>query len=207
LLLLSSLILGLAQAALLPPFEGFDEHGHYSYIQQVAETGHWPRLNDRMSKDVDDYLAVAPGPDSIPRQWSHHQFFAAPATITATARDALPAPPPLYYYLQAPLYHATTTLSFAGQIFVLRAFSYLLAWAGLCIMAIAALRGHIPERGALPVALAIAAWPLLFPMWFPEMGRIGNDSLITIFAALLSILVWRVAASGATRHYVLLGVV
>ena len=63
LLLLSSLILGLAQAALMPPFEGFDEHGHYSYIQQVAETGHWPRLNERMSKDVDDYLALAPGPD------------------------------------------------------------------------------------------------------------------------------------------------
>ena len=92
LLLLSSLILGLAQAALMPPFEGFDEHGHYSYIQQVAETGHWPRLNERMSKDVDDYLALAPGPDSIPRQWSHHDFFQAQPGVIAAARDAIQSP-------------------------------------------------------------------------------------------------------------------
>src|SRR5829696_5963987 len=119
LLLLSSLILGLAQAALLPPFEGFDEHGHYSYVQQVAETGHWTRLNDRMSQDVDAHLAIAPGPDAIPRQWSYHNFFDEPTRVAA-ARDAIQSPrpgsrawapgrienwqaqhPPLYYYLVA----------------------------------------------------------------------------------------------------------
>jgi hypothetical protein len=94
LLLLSSLLLGLAQAALLPPFEGFDEHGHYSYIQQVADTGRWPLLGARMSKDVDDYLALAPGPDSIPRKWSHHAFFTAPAGVIAAARDWIQSPRP-----------------------------------------------------------------------------------------------------------------
>jgi 4-amino-4-deoxy-L-arabinose transferase-like glycosyltransferase len=226
LMLLSSLLLGLAQAALLPPFEGFDEHAHYSYIQQVAETGHWPRLGDRMSKDVDDYLALAPGPDSIPRKWSHHAFFSASANVVATARDWIHSPrpqprawtpgqienwqaqhPPLYYALLAPVYRATRTLSFAGQLYALRAFSCLLAWAGLCIVAVAALRGAIPERAAAPVALAIAAWPLLFPMWFPEMGRLGNDSLATVFAALLFLVAWRVVATNATRHFILLGVV
>ena len=226
LLLLSSLILGLAQAALLPPFEGFDEHGHYSYIQQVAETGHWPRLNERMSKDVDDYLARGPGPDSIPRQWSHHDFFQAPAGVVAAARDAIQSPragprgwtpgqienwqaqhPPLYYYLAAPVYRATKSLSFAGQLFALRAFSYLIAWIGLCITAVAALRGGIPERAALPLMFAIAAWPLIFPMWFPEMARLGNDSLVTVFAALLSVLAWRVSTAGEPRHYLMLGVV
>jgi 4-amino-4-deoxy-L-arabinose transferase-like glycosyltransferase len=226
LMLFASLLLGLAQAALIPPFEGFDEHGHYSYIQQVAETGRWPRLNDRMSKDVDDYLALAPGPDSIPRQWSHHQFFTAPATIIAAARDFLQSPrpqprpftpgtienwqaqhPPLYYAVLAPVYRATKALSFAGQMFALRAASYLIAWLGLCIAAVAALRGAIPERAAAPVLLAIAAWPLLFPMWFPEMGRLGNDSMVTVFAALLSVLAWRVVAVGTTRHLILLGIV
>jgi 4-amino-4-deoxy-L-arabinose transferase-like glycosyltransferase len=226
LMLLSSLLLGLAQAALIPPFEGFDEHGHYSYIQQVAETGRWPRLNDRMSKDVDDYLALAPGPDSIPRQWTHHQFFAAPTSVIAAARDWIQSPrpqprgftpggienwqaqhPPLYYALMAPVYRATGTLSFAGQMFALRACSYLLAWAGLCIVAVAAWRGAIPERAAAPVLLAIAAWPLIFPMWFPEMGRIGNDSLIMVFAALLFWLAWRIVAAGTTLHFILLGLV
>jgi 4-amino-4-deoxy-L-arabinose transferase-like glycosyltransferase len=225
LMLLSSLLLGLAQAALIPPFEGFDEHGHYSYIQQLAETGHWPLLGARMSKDVDDYLALGPGPDSIPRQWSHHQFFTAPASVIAAARDWVQSPrpqprpftpgaienwqaqhPPLYYALLAPVYRATRTLSFASQIFALRAFSYLLAWAGLCIVAVAALRGAIPERAAAPVALATAAWPLLFPMWFPEMGRLGNDSPVTVFAALVFLLAWRIVSVGATRHFILLGI-
>ena len=226
LLLLSSLILGLAQAALLPPFEGFDEHGHYSYVQQVAETGHWPRLNERMSKDVDDYLALAPGPDSIPRRWSHHDFFQAPPSVIAAARDAIQsqraAPrawtpgqienwqaqhPPLYYYVLAPVYLATKSLSFAGQLFALRAFSCLIAWIGLLVTAVAALRGKIPERAALPLMFAVAAWPLIFPMWFPEMGRLGNDSLVTVFAALTAILAWRVSTDGALRHFLLLGVV
>jgi 4-amino-4-deoxy-L-arabinose transferase-like glycosyltransferase len=226
LLLLAGLVLGLAQAALLPPFEGFDEHGHYSYIQQVAETGHWPRLDERMSKDVDDYLALAPGPDSIPRQWNHYDFFRAPAGVVAAARDAIQSPrpatrtwtpgrienwqaqhPPLYYYVLAPVYLATKSLSLAGQLFALRAFSCLIAWIGLCITAVAALRGKIPERAAAPLMFAVAAWPLIFPMWFPEMARLGNDSLITVFAALTAVLAWRVTTTGGPRHYLLLGAV
>ena len=209
----------------MPPFEGFDEHGHYSYIQQVAETGHWPRLNERMSKDVDDYLALAPAPDSIPRQWSYHDFFQAQPGVIAAARDAIQSPraaprawtpgrienwqaqhPPLYYYVLAPVYLATKSLSFAGQLFALRAFSCLIAWIGLCVTAVAALRGKIPERAALPLMFAIAAWPLIFPMWFPEMGRLGNDSLITVFAALGGSRLARHNA-GAPRHYLLLGLV
>ena len=54
---------------------------------------------------------------------------------------------------------------------------------------------------------AVAAWPLIFPMWFPEMGRLGNDSLITVFAALTAVLAWRVSVDGALRHFLLLGVV
>ena len=115
--------------------------------------------------------------------------------------------PPLYYYVLAPVYLATKTLSFAGQLFALRAFSCLIAWIGLCVTAVAALRGKIPERAALPLMFAIAAWPLIFPMWFPEMGRLGNDSLITVFAAFTAVLAWRVSTAGAPRHYLMLGVV
>ena len=115
--------------------------------------------------------------------------------------------PPLYYYLLAPVYLASKTLSLAGQLFVLRASSYLVAWMGLCIVAVAAWRGMIPQRAATAMLFAICAWPFLFPMWFPEMGRLGNDSLITVFAALLSVLAWRVINAGETRHYLLLGLV
>ena len=36
-LLLAVLLAGLGWLALLPPWEGFDEAAHYSYIQQIAD--------------------------------------------------------------------------------------------------------------------------------------------------------------------------
>ena len=53
-LVAGSLVAGFGFCALLPPFEGFDETAHYSYIQQIAQTGTWPRLNDPITADVDD---------------------------------------------------------------------------------------------------------------------------------------------------------
>jgi hypothetical protein len=229
LLLLSSLLLGLAHIALLPPMEGFDELGHYSYIQQVADTGRWPRQGDKLSKDIEDYLKIAPTADAIApiSPWRYHGFFTQPEHVVAAAREAIHEPPaqprtfvpgqigngivqhpPLYYFALAPVYLATKTLSFASQLFIMRTFSYLLAWTALCIVAIAALSGKLAEaRAAIPVAFAISAWPLLFPMWFVEMGRLGNNCLIPVFAACLFILAWRVTSAATLRHYALLGAV
>jgi hypothetical protein len=53
LLLSGSLLQGLALAALLPPWEGFDEVAHYSYIYQLTETGTWSRLGDKQSAESD----------------------------------------------------------------------------------------------------------------------------------------------------------
>jgi hypothetical protein len=61
---------GLGFCALLPPFDGFDETAHYSYIQQIAQTGTWPRLNDPITADVDDYLKVAPSTIGAKARWS-----------------------------------------------------------------------------------------------------------------------------------------
>src|SRR4051812_38954640 len=121
LLLLGALILGLSHAALLPPWEGFDETGHYSYIQQLAETSDWPRQHDMMSKDVDDYLKVAPTTESMHGAWTYHRFFSEGRDIIERARQAIHAlpteprrweagtienwqsqHPPLYYLAMAP---------------------------------------------------------------------------------------------------------
>src|SRR5579859_4671234 len=59
LLLLTVGLLGIAHVAFLPPFEGYDEPAHYSYIQQLADLAQIPRLGvARISRDVEDY----PGP-------------------------------------------------------------------------------------------------------------------------------------------------
>jgi hypothetical protein len=50
------LLLGVAHVAILPPWEGFDETAHYSYLQQLADRGELPRLGTaRMSTDVERY--------------------------------------------------------------------------------------------------------------------------------------------------------
>jgi hypothetical protein len=225
-LLLGSLLVGLAHVALLPPFEGFDETGHYSYLQQLAETGRWPVRGDRMSKDIDDYLSAAPAADSMGGRWRYQAFFAAGGATVDAGQRAIKLPPltprawapgqvenwqsqhpPLYYLLLAPAYLASKGWSLGTQLLFLRSLSYLIAWAGLCVAALALMRRS--RSGDVPIGLpfAIAAWPVLFPMWFPEMGRLGNDSLITLFAAGVFLLAWRVTASAGLRDHALLGAV
>jgi hypothetical protein len=224
-LLLSALLVGLGHIALLPPFEGFDETAHYSYIQQIAETGRWPRAGDKMSREIDDYLKVAPTADSMSPPWRYFEFFATPEQF-ARARDAIHTPPreavtfvpgaienwqaqhpPLYYAALAPVYRAAKSLSLAGRLFVLRACSYLFAAAALVITAVFLLRRYEAVSEPPLTLFAICAWPLMFPMWFPEMARLGNDSLVTVFAALLLILATRLASSVQWRDHVLLGLV
>jgi uncharacterized membrane protein YeaQ/YmgE (transglycosylase-associated protein family) len=53
--------------------------------------------------------------------------------------------------------------------------------------------------------LAPALWPYLFPMWFPEMARLGNDSLVILLAACACIALKKLSESDASiiRHGVL----
>src|SRR4051794_19707415 len=92
LLLLGSLLTGLGFVALLPPFEGFDETGHYSAIAQFAETGRAAKPGDKMAKAVDDYLERAPAADSMQGSWRYHAFFAAGPDTIAAGRRAIAAP-------------------------------------------------------------------------------------------------------------------
>src|SRR5450756_2384219 len=81
-----SLVAGLGFCALFPPFDGFDETAHYSYIQQIAQTGTWPRLNDPVTADVDDYLKVAPSTIALKARWSYPAFSKHPPTRCTPAR-------------------------------------------------------------------------------------------------------------------------
>jgi hypothetical protein len=203
LLLLASLLIGFAQIAMLPPWEGFDETTHYSYIQQLAETGRWPRSRDRVSAEVDVYLKTAPTTNLLRPAWTYAKFFAAPSQVIEAGRAAIHSNPlrarswspgqainweaqhpPLYYLVMTPAYLVSKTWSLADQLLFMRGVSYLMAWAALCVTAMMALRATRggPDAHAA-VTLAVALWPFLFPMWFPDMARIGNDSLVVLLAA------------------------
>jgi len=98
LLLASSLILGLAQVSLLPPWEGFDETAHFSYIQQIAETGSWPNREGKISSEVEEYAKVAPTPyPSVPPwdttgHWTYYRFFASAADVIEVGNRAINVP-------------------------------------------------------------------------------------------------------------------
>ena len=223
-----SLLLGLAQVALLPPFEGADETAHYSYIQQIAETGKWPRLGDSTSDEIDRYRALAPLPKSAGGPWTYQNFFASSADTIAAARAHIHRPrdasrpwtpglgenwqaqhPPLYYLLLSLLYLATKSWSLIDQLFALRLFSYLVAWSAIGLAIATALRGRRGEpRTRTALVLAPALWPALFPMWFPEMARLGNDSLVAVMAALAWVSVICVHAEPLRmRNYLVLGAI
>jgi hypothetical protein len=227
-LLVGTLLIGLAQVASLPPWEGFDETAHYSYIQQFAETGTWPRFGDPVSADVDDYLKVAPGPATLAPIWSYRDFFASSQQVIEKGRAAAHADrdparpwrvggsvnwqaqhPPLYYALMAPAYAASKNLSLGAQFFLMRGVSYGIAWLGLCL-AVFAMSDETGAPGVRGHTLLVGAslWPLLFPMWFPEMGRLGNDSLVILLAACAWIMLKKlIAADAGVRQYAALGIV
>lgn len=199
LLLAGSLLIGLAHVALLPPFEGFDETAHYSYIQQLAQTGRWPQRGNAVSREIDVYQEALPALGFVP--WNYAALFAGSDDEVARAKDFIKrAPsesrrwesgqgnnwqaqhPPLYYAVMTPLYQLTADWSLAHQLLALRTLSYLLAWGGLCVAVTSF--GFAGGAYGEVRTLAVALWPLVFPMWFPEMARLGNDSLIILLTAL-----------------------
>jgi hypothetical protein len=224
-LLVGALLIGMAQVALLPPWEGIDETAHYSYIQQLAEIGTWPRFGDPVSAEVEDYLKIAP---SAYAKWSYKDFFDAPAEIIESGRAAARAVrdpsrlwrpghgdnwqaqhPPIYYLLMVPAYQLSKGWSLADQLFLIRGSSYLLAWLGLCLATFSSFHeiDASPTLGTTTF-LAPALWPLLFPMWFPEMARLGNDSLIVLLVASAFIILRRVLVSNVgLNQYILLGII
>jgi len=223
LLLLGSLLVGFAHIAALPPYEGGDETAHISYVEQLAETGTWPRFGDPLSAETERYATLAPM--AFENRWSYRDFFDAPADVVqrgrAAAHDTRDASrpwragtqpnweaqhPPLYYLVLTPFYLISKGWSVAAQLALLRGVSYALAWASLCLALFATWRR---TRGsglfANCLILAPALWPFLFPMWFSEMGRVANDSLVIALAAVTWLVLQPLIASpaGVLRHALL----
>ena len=207
-LLLASLLIGLAHVACLPPFEGFDEVAHYSYIEQIAKTGALPRVWDKIRQDAQDVEDYFNGPLVNPdlpypvHRLRYRNLFAADAEIIDRARRMVKAPrdppptgeagtwgnvetqhPPFYYALLTPAYLVSERWSLVGQLALLRGLSYFAAWLSLCLAVFVAAK-TLPTSGTGRAMIAAPAlWPFVFPGWFPEMARLGNDSLVALLVA------------------------
>ncbi len=215
--LLGSLFIGISHIAFLPPWEGFDETAHYSYLQQIADIGTLPRYQTAlMSKDVEDYNYYAPKPyTNIPPfekngGYTYKSFFESPPElqkkgyvyiherpseprryVEGTGGNWQSQHPPLYYIILSPVYLATRHLSWGAQFFILRLISYLFAWSAILIGVFGCLwvikRNSSAKNEYLYkwMILGLCIWPIFMPSWFPEMARIGNDSLCALIMALI----------------------
>jgi hypothetical protein len=238
LLLSGYLFLGISHIAFLPPWEGFDETAHFSYIQQIADTGSLLKPNRaKLSKDVEEYKNYAPMPySSIPPfedngGLTYRAFFESlPQTIQkgnsyvhlppdkprrykpGTFYNWQAQHPPLYYALLSPIYMATRSFALTNQIFLLRVISYIFAWSALLITAYGGFFLYRPQLNSENLSLkhwlpiGTLSIPIFFPAWFPEMARIGNDSLCALLLSVLWLLVIRVYFRGiSVKISVLLG--
>jgi hypothetical protein len=139
LLLCAVWLAGVASLAVLPPFEGFDETAHWSYIQQFADELRVPVFGqDRLAADVYAY----PGPMASPLGQPYRDYFrhAPPAADVARTgptrftqgRDLnwQAQHPPLFYVLMALPYRALARAHWPWHMLGLRLVSWTLAFAG-----------------------------------------------------------------------------
>jgi hypothetical protein len=230
------LLLGLAHLALLPPWEGFDEFAHYSYIQQVADQSRLPRMADaRVSRAVERYAASAPLPYAARPPFDRNggityaAFRGQTPAFRRAASDLVHRPPttprrfergatanwqaqhpPLYYVALAPVHRATRHWSWAAHLFALRGASFLLAWLAWGLAVRAGLReaARTGEGRWQWAAVGTALWPLAWPAWFPGFARLGNDSLAALFATALWLACLHLTRRGlSTRGAALLGAI
>ncbi|HWA23951.1 MAG TPA: glycosyltransferase family 39 protein [Caulobacterales bacterium] len=204
-LLAAVALLGVAHVAFLPPWEGFDETAHYSSVQQIADTGAIPLLGrDRLGADVEAYR----GPQHYGAGALTYRDFARGegAAIDAPAsRQYRPGAtknwqaqhPPLFYALMTPVYHATKHLGWKGHLFSLRLAAWVLAFAGVAVGALGALK----LTGNTHVAAVTAGLPLFSPQFFPEMARLGNDSLCLLLTSIAWVLSLRLLQTAPARAW------
>jgi Dolichyl-phosphate-mannose-protein mannosyltransferase len=208
------LFLGLGYIAMMPLFEGVDETAHFSSMRQIADTKTIPVYGGSyLDKEVlDDYQgpvmygSLAPPFDT---GMVYAKFFRHPELSGSYAqryREPHPhasfAPdnfanwqaqhPPLYYLIMAPVERVTDHASLVAQVFWLRFASYLIALAGVAFAVLAVWQMKTP--GNMKAAMTgFLLYPVLFPGFFPEFARMGNDSLCIFWTGLIVLLLsrWR----------------
>lgn len=226
-LLFSALFfIGLGYVSLLPVFEGFDELAHYSRIREIEASSSSVFNNESF---IDQLIVNYSGPmayTSNSPPYSHENtydnYFTKKIIIDGYSAKYRNNPfdkkfqpssqinwemqhPPLYYFLFAKLGFFTYKLPLVSQVFILRVTSYLLALIGVFLgfIGISSMKNHINESETTNMKLGFLIYPLIFPMFFLEFARIGNDSLCIFFVGLLvySIAGWQSCKNSIIRTF------
>ena len=193
---------GAFHAAMLPPWEGFDEYAHVAVIEHWLKYGSLPRLESPLPDEIARSLQSSPVPRNL--LWidgtrSYTEYWKSPARRTPAALPLLTIyeaqQPPLYYWMMWPAAWLARGWPLLSLVQLLRLLSVLLASLFIPLTFLLA-RTRVPPAAALLTA-ALAA---LLPGLEPDVCRVGNDALaLPMFTLLL--------LSAVERRFLVTGVV
>lgn len=218
--LVAILLIGIGQILLLPAFEGFDETAHFSRIREASSS--FKTIFDNESyidKVIVDYRGPMPyssGDPPFDAHMTYHKFFSNSEYVANYEFNYISRPfnkqftpseaenwqkqhPPLYYALMSFIYPHIQKTSLKDQFFVLRALSFLIAIIGISF-SLSAIKDTLKSLGKPhiyeTVLLSFLIYPSIFPMFFVEFGRIGNDSLCMLLSGFLALQLSTAFANG-----------
>ena len=157
---------------LIPLWEGFDEWGHYAFVEHLRlHPGTLPRTTDQVTEEIRQSVQSSP---------IRHE--ASDPMMLFEAQQ-----PPLYYWILSVPNRVWTNVPISTRVHRLRIFSVLLASLAIPFAYLAALHLFYSRRIALCVCLLIAAMPMLMI----DIARIGNESLAVALASWMILLLLR----------------
>ncbi|OGT25420.1 MAG: hypothetical protein A3I77_03750 [Gammaproteobacteria bacterium RIFCSPLOWO2_02_FULL_42_14] len=202
--LFSLFLIGIAYLCMLPVFEGYDEKAHFSNIRQIADTKKIPIYG---KSTIDHMIVSYSGPiapyfysknNDLSQKMTYINFFADKQAMKnyVTIYEKLPLQqyrpsssinweaqhPPLYYLLLTPVDKVFEQSGLITTIFFLRLSSYLFALLGITFSLMSFVDDKIEFFA--PKIIGFLIYPFIFPEFFSEFARMGNDSLCLFFAGL-----------------------
>ena len=214
-LLFSALFfIGLGYILLVPAFEAFDEPAHYSRIREIQNSSlSMFNRENYMDQLIIEYTGPIPyssGSPPFSHENTYDNFFSKKDLVETYAEKYRDKPterkfqssteinweiqhPPLYYFLFSKVGLFFYKLPLLSQIFFLRLTSYLLSLTGVFLgfMAISNMKNYVSSIKITNMKLGFMIYPLIFPMFFLEFSRIGNDSLCVFLVGTLFFLITR----------------
>ena len=187
LILIVYFAVGTLYAVLTPAWQAPDEPAHYNYVRQLAD-GELPVMepgdyDQDFLNEVVFQAAFAPGYDLAEMEYEDWQ-------------------PPLYYFLQTPIYALS-----GGSLTAMRLFSLLLG-AGVIMLAYATVWRIAPEEPWL--AQTTAVFVAFLPQHLAILSSVNNDVLAELLIAAALFLLVTIGARDRTpqaQQYLLLGLI
>lgn len=202
-------ILGFLYLLTLPPWEGYDEAAHFSYIETMASELRPPQYGkEQLSERIISYAKKYPLPYTtiVPLDAPYlvgamtYYNWGSSNTKSSQIENLLnwqSQQPPFFYAAMLPIYWATSDLSIKSQLISFRVASWSIAFLALLISANAISTYFSEEKNLNPLYIFNTAmtWPIIVPEFFPEFARLGNDSLVFFLFSILFSLILKVSRS------------